>query len=81
MSGQDAYFDMRVTNPICATAMKRSLRSAYDSNERRKKRQYKYNHRVITVGKGIFTPLVFSVFGTSAPCQSVKRFSDHCSPK
>ena len=29
-SGQDAYFDVRVTNPICGTAIKSSFGSVYD---------------------------------------------------
>ena len=33
----------------------------------KKKRKRKYNHRVMTVEQGTFTPLVFTVFGTAAP--------------
>ena len=67
-SGQDSYFDIRVTNPLSATAMKIPTSKVYDRNEKEKKRMY--NHRVMTVEHGSFTPLVFSVFGTAAPeCQ------------
>lgn len=67
-AGQDAYFDARVTNPLAATAMKMSLSATYGRHEQEKKRAY--NHRVMTVEQGTFTPLVFSVFGTAAPeCQ------------
>lgn len=68
-AGQDAYFDVRVTNPLAASAMKVPLSKVYDRNEKEKKRLY--NHRVMTVEHGTFTPLVFSVFGTAAPeCQT-----------
>ena len=68
-AGQDAYFDIRVTNPLAATAMKIPLSKVYDRNEKEKKRMY--NHRVMTIEQGSFTPLVFSVFGTAAPeCQT-----------
>jgi hypothetical protein len=67
-AGQDAYFDTRVTNPLAASAMKMSLTTIYGRHEKEKKRAY--NHRVMTVEHGTFTPLVFSVFGTAAPeCQ------------
>ena len=64
-AGQDSFFDVRITNPLAAAAMKMPLSSLYDRNEKEKKRQY--NHRVMTVEQGTFTPLVFSVFGTTAP--------------
>ena len=67
-AGQDGYFDIRVTNPLAASAMKLPLSSIYGRHEKEKKRSY--NHRVMTVEQGTFTPLVFSVFGTAAPeCQ------------
>ena len=64
-NGQDSYFDVRITNPLSATAMKCTPSSMYDKHEKEKKRMY--NHRVMSIEKGTFTPLVFSVFGTSAP--------------
>ena len=38
-TGQDAYFDVRVTNPVSTTAMKRTLNAVYDSNEKEKKKK------------------------------------------
>jgi hypothetical protein len=66
--GQNAYFDVRVTNPLSASAMKLPLSKVHDRHEKEKKRMY--NHRVQTVEQGTFTPLVFSVMGTMGPeCQ------------
>ena len=62
---QNAFFDVRVTNPLSATSMKTSLTTVYDRHEKEKKRNY--NHRVMSVEHGTFTPVVFSVFGTAGP--------------
>ena len=59
---QNAFFDVRVTNPFCATSMKHSLARVCDNHEREKKNEY--NNRVINVEGGTFTPLVYTVFGT-----------------
>ena len=59
------YFDVRVTNPLSASALKTPLSKIYDSHEKEKKREY--NHRIMTVDNGTFTPLVFSVFGSMGP--------------
>ncbi len=66
---QDAFFDIRVTNPLSASHMKVPLSKVYDSNEKEKKRNY--NHRVQTVELGTFTPLVFSTAGSMGPECSV----------
>lgn len=70
---QSAYFDVRVTNPLSATALKTTLSKAYDSNEKEKKR--KYNYRIMTKDNGTFTPLVYSVAGSLAP--ECARFYKH----
>ena len=62
---QDAYFDVRITNPLAATEMKSPLASLYDRNEKEKKRMY--NHRVMSVEQGTFIPLVFTTTGSAAP--------------
>ena len=55
------------------TNLKGSLGLVYDSNKNEKS-QYMYTLRVITVEKGTFTPLVFFVFGTTAPeCKNFIR--------
>ncbi len=61
--GQNAYFDVRVTNPLCATAMKNSVAKTLDYHEREKKR--KYNARIMTQEHGTFTPLIFTALGTT----------------
>ena len=62
---QDTYFDVRITNPLAATAMKSPLASLYDRSEKEKKRMY--NHRVMSVEQGTFTPLAFTATGSAAP--------------
>ena len=62
---QNAYFDVTITNPLAATAMKSPLASLYDRNKKEKKRMY--NHRVMSVEQGTFTPLVFTTTGSAAP--------------
>ena len=76
----DKYFDIRVTNPIYTTAMKRSLGSVYDVTQMKKKKR-QYSHRVITVEKETFTPRPWYFLFLEPQHQSVKRFSDHRSPK
>ena len=67
-AAQDAYFDVRVMNPLAATHMKVPLHKVYDKHEKEKKRAY--NHRIISIEHGTFTPLVFSILGTAGPeCQ------------
>ena len=44
-NGQHAYFDVRVTNPLSATAMQCSPNSMYEKLKKEKKRIY--NHRVM----------------------------------
>ena len=56
-----AFFDIRVTHPGAQTNMSRSIEQMYNAQETEKKRIY--NNRVIQVGKGSFTPLVFSTTG------------------
>ena len=59
--GQRAYLDVRVFNPFAQRYLSRTLRSAYETNEKEKKRDY--NERVLQIQHGSFTPLVFSCFG------------------
>ena len=59
---QNAFFDVRVTNPFCATSMKSSLARVHDNHEREKKLHY--NYRVMNIDQGTFTPLIYTVFGT-----------------
>jgi hypothetical protein len=59
--GQNAYFDVRVTNPECDSHRALTVKAVLEKNEKEKKRQY--NQRVIDVEHGTFTPLVFSASG------------------
>ena len=58
---EKAFFDVRVFNPYASTHRNQSLASAFNNNEKEKKRHY--NQRVIQVEHGSFTPIVFSAFG------------------
>ena len=62
--GQNAYFDVRVTNVDCASQQNSSLKSVLRKHEMEKKRHY--NRRVMEVEQGSFTPLVFSTSGVMA---------------
>lgn len=67
-AAQDAYFDVRVMNPLAASNMNVPLADIYNRHEKEKKRAY--NHRIISIEHGTFTPLVFSILGTAGPeCQ------------
>ena len=52
---QDAYFDVRVTNPFCATALKVPSSKICDEHEKRE-----YNHIVMQIQQGTFAPLVYT---------------------
>ena len=68
VTGQMAYFDIRVFNPIAKTYMKSDLAAAHRSNEMEKKRSY--SQRVNKVDNGSFTPLVF-LGGMSKECRAL----------
>jgi len=59
--GQRAFFDVKVFNAYALRYTAQSLKSAFASNEREKKRNY--NERIIKVDHGSFTPLIFSMNG------------------
>ncbi len=61
VTGQMAYFDVRVFNPIAKTFMNSDLAAAHRRNENEKKRSY--SQRINRVDSGSFTPLVFSCLG------------------
>ena len=62
--GQNAYFDVRVTNADSASQLNTSVKSVLRKHEMEKKRSY--NRRVMEVEQGSFTPLVFSTTGVMA---------------
>ena len=58
---QQAYFDVRVFNPLAATNRQTHLSACFRSHDREKRRMYE--QRVREVDRGSFTPLVFSALG------------------
>ena len=60
-AGQNAFFDVRVTNADCASQASTTIQSVLRKHELEKKRQY--NQRVIEIEHGTFTPLVFTTYG------------------
>ena len=59
--GQNAYFDVRVTNADCDSQKTNSITSVLRKHEQEKKRQY--NQRIMEIELGTFTPLVFTTTG------------------
>ena len=59
--GQNAFFDVRVTNPDCDSQRNKSIKSILGDHETKKKCHY--NKRVMEVEHGTFTPLVFTSTG------------------
>ena len=59
--GQNAFFDVRVTNADCASHRNQKIEAVLRKNEQEKKREY--NRRVMDVEHGTFTPLVFTTSG------------------
>ena len=57
-TGQRPLFDVRVFNPFARRYSGLTFSQAYKINESEK--QHHYNDRVMSVGHGTFTPLVFS---------------------
>ena len=62
--GQNAYFDIRITNVDSVSQENVPLKSVLRKHEMEKKRNY--NRRVMEVEHGTFTPLVFSTSGVMA---------------
>ena len=61
VSGQKAFFDVRVFNPIAGRYRNQNASKACESNEKEKKRNY--NSRILEVEHGSFTPIVFTAMG------------------
>ena len=60
-NGQNAFFDVRITNANSASQQDSSLKAVLQRHEGEKKRGY--NRRVMEVEHGSFTPLVFTSTG------------------
>ena len=63
--GQNAFFDIRVTNADSASQRNKTLKSVLQSHEQEKKRNY--NTRIIEVEQGTLTPIVVTVKGVMGP--------------
>jgi hypothetical protein len=63
--GQNAFFDVRVTNADCASQINSPINSILKKHENEKKREY--NERVMQIEQGTFTPLVFTINGSMSP--------------
>ena len=61
VSGQMAFYDVRVFNPLAKRYRDLELTACYRSNEKEKKNHY--NQRIMEVEHGSFTPLVFAATG------------------
>ena len=61
VTGQKAFFDIRVFNPLAKRYVSFKPQHCYTLNEVEKKGHY--NKRVIEVEHGSFTPMVFSATG------------------
>ena len=60
-NGQNAFFDIRVTNADAISQQNSSIKSILQKHEAEKKRAY--NRRIMEVEHGSFTPLVFTTTG------------------
>ena len=70
--GQNAYFDIRITNTNSASHVHQPPEKILIKYERHKKRDY--NNRIMNIEHGTFTPLVFSVSGSAGPeCSTFHR--------
>ena len=59
---KQAFFDIRVFDTNACHYCKNSLQQCHVMNEQEKKRAY--NQRILQIGHGTFTPLVFSINGS-----------------
>ena len=58
------FFYVLVFNPYASPYLNQKLQSCFDANEREKKRTY--NHCVINIDHGSFTPCIFTPYGGSS---------------
>ena len=72
-NGQNAYFDVRITNTNSPSQKHLTSEKILEKHEKEKKRQY--NDRVMNIEHGTFTPLVFSVNGVmSKECSMFHKY-------
>ena len=61
VTGQMAFFDVRIFNPIAKRYVRMDTSKAYQLNGKEKKKNY--NERILEVVHGSFTPIVMSAYG------------------
>ena len=61
VTGQVAFFDLRIFNPMATRYVNMNLSKAFEINEKEKKRAY--NDRIQQIEHGSFTPLIFACTG------------------
>ena len=71
--GQNAYFDVRVTNTNSVSQSNMTAAKIYAKHEKEKKKNY--NQRIMQVEHGTFTPLIYSVNGGIGP--ECEQFHKH----
>ena len=59
--GKKAFSDIKVFNPLAKSYTQQQIKSIYSNAESAKRR--KYNHRILHIEHGSFTPIIFSCFG------------------
>ena len=64
-SGQNAFFDIRLTNVNAISQKHQTVENNLKKQEKEKKRAY--NNRIMNLEHGTFTPLVFSLTGDEGP--------------
>jgi hypothetical protein len=79
--GQNAFFDVCITNASCNSQRNTAVKSVLRSHELKKKRHY--NQRVIQIEHGTLTPLIFTTSGAMGhECQKFhKTLADKISKK
>ena len=76
-SGQNAFFDIRLTNVNAISQKHQTVENNLKKQEKEKKRAY--NNRIMNLEHGTFTPLVFSLTGDEGPETSM--FHKHIAQK
>ena len=66
---QDAFFDVRVFNPLASSNQNPTINSTFLRHEKEKRRTY--DQRAREVEHGSFTPLVFSASGGMGPATTI----------
>lgn len=59
------FLDIRVMHPNAPSYLQKKIQQVYVQHEKEKKNTY--NHRIMEVEKGTFTPMVFSTTGGASP--------------